>query len=163
MWIWPPQGWVVGFSMLYCNVCEGSLKPCGFLMRASGAGKCYPWGESKCWHLLNILAASLFCWGLYKKLLMLKYHGKMILVVVFPNIFHPFLLMSCHSLLTFHMIAFPNQNYYKNCVLSIMRANEVLTIILDKMSHAKIACPCYAHKIKATNGLLKLPITVIHS
>jgi uncharacterized C2H2 Zn-finger protein len=52
------------------------------------------------------------------------------------------------------------QDYYKNRALSIMRPNEVLTIIHDKMDHAKTACPCYAQKIKATDGYFKLPIFV---
>ena len=52
------------------------------------------------------------------------------------------------------------QDYYKNRALSIMRPNEVLTIIHDKMDHAKTACPCYARKIKATDGYFKLPISV---
>jgi hypothetical protein len=41
-----------------------------------------------------------------------------------------------------------------------MRPAEVLTIIHDKMDHAKIACPCYAKKIKATDDLLKLQVAV---
>ena len=52
------------------------------------------------------------------------------------------------------------QDYYKNRALSIMRPTEVLTIIHDKMDHAKTACPCYARKIKATDGLFKLPVSV---
>ena len=55
------------------------------------------------------------------------------------------------------------QDYYKNRALSIMRPNEVLTIIHNKMDHAKTACPCYARKIKATDGLFKLPIAVTGS
>ena len=55
------------------------------------------------------------------------------------------------------------QDYYKNRALSIMRPNEVLTIIHDKMDHAKTACPCYARKIKATDGYFKLPISVTGS
>jgi hypothetical protein len=41
------------------------------------------------------------------------------------------------------------QDYYKNRALSIMRPAEVLTIIHDKMDHAKTACPCYARKNKS--------------
>jgi ferredoxin-thioredoxin reductase catalytic subunit len=52
------------------------------------------------------------------------------------------------------------QSYYKNYVLSIMRPIEVLTIIHDKMEHAKTICPCYARKIKATDGFFKLPVIV---
>ena len=52
------------------------------------------------------------------------------------------------------------QNYYKNRALSIIRPAEVLTVIHDKMDHAKTACFCYAHKIKATDGLFKLPVAV---
>ena len=52
------------------------------------------------------------------------------------------------------------QDYYKNRALSIMRPTEVLTIIHDKMDHSKTACPCYARKIKATDGLFKLPVSV---
>ena len=55
------------------------------------------------------------------------------------------------------------QDYYKNRALSIMRPNEVLTIIHDKMDHAKTACPCYARKIKATDGLFKLLVAVTGS
>ena len=55
------------------------------------------------------------------------------------------------------------QDYYKNRALSIMRPNEVLTIIHDKMDHAKTACPCYTRKIKATVGYFKLSISVTSS
>jgi hypothetical protein len=55
------------------------------------------------------------------------------------------------------------QDYYKNRALSIMRPTEVLTVIHDKMDHAKTACPCYARKIKATDGLFKLPVAVTGS
>jgi hypothetical protein len=55
------------------------------------------------------------------------------------------------------------QDYYKNRALSIMRPAEVLTVIHDKMDHAKTACPCYARKIKATDGLFKLPVAVTGS
>ena len=52
------------------------------------------------------------------------------------------------------------QDYYKNRVLSIMRSTEVLTVIHDKMDHAKTTCPCYARKIKATDGLFKFSVAV---
>jgi hypothetical protein len=55
------------------------------------------------------------------------------------------------------------QDYYKNRALSIMRPSDVLTVIHDKMDHAKTACPCYARKIKATDGLFKLPVAVTGS
>ena len=56
-----------------------------------------------------------------------------------------------------------HQDYHKNRALSIMRLAEVLTVIHDKMDHAKTACPCYARNIKATDGLFKLPIAVTGS
>ena len=52
------------------------------------------------------------------------------------------------------------QNYYKNCALSVMRPTEVLTVIHDKMDHANTASPCYARKIKATDGLFKFPVAI---
>ena len=52
------------------------------------------------------------------------------------------------------------QDYHKNRALSIMRPIEVLTIIHDKMDHAKTACPCCTKKIKATDGYFKLPIAI---
>ena len=51
-------------------------------------------------------------------------------------------------------------DYYKNRALSIARPLEVMTIIHDKMDHAKTACPCYAHKDKAIDGLFRLPVSV---
>ena len=51
-------------------------------------------------------------------------------------------------------------DYYTNRALSISRPLEVLTIIHDKMDHAKTASPCFAHRIKATDGFFKLPVSV---
>ena len=51
-------------------------------------------------------------------------------------------------------------DYYTNRALSISRPLEVLTVIHDKMDHAKTASPCFAHRIKATDGLFKLPVSV---
>ena len=42
-----------------------------------------------------------------------------------------------------------------------MRPMEVFIVIKDKMDRAKIECPCYARKIKATNILFKLHVIVI--
>lgn len=50
--------------------------------------------------------------------------------------------------------------YYTNRALSISRPMEVLTIIHDKMDHAKTASPCFANRIKSTDGFFKLPIFV---
>lgn len=46
-----------------------------------------------------------------------------------------------------------SQNYYKIRAISIIRPVEVSIVIYDKMHLAKNACPCYACKIKATDGL----------
>jgi hypothetical protein len=51
-------------------------------------------------------------------------------------------------------------DYYTNRALSISRPLEVLTVIHDKMDHAKTASPCFANRIKATDGLFKLPVSV---
>src|ERR1700736_3885963 len=51
-------------------------------------------------------------------------------------------------------------DYYTNRALSISRPLEVLTVIHDKMDHAKTASPYFANRIKATDGFFKLPISV---
>jgi hypothetical protein len=51
-------------------------------------------------------------------------------------------------------------DYYTNRALSISRPLEVLTVIHDKMDHAKTASPCFAKRIKATDGFFKLPVSV---
>ena len=51
-------------------------------------------------------------------------------------------------------------DYYTNRALSISRPLEVLTVIHDKMDHAKTASPCFANRIKATDGFFKLPVSV---
>ena len=54
-------------------------------------------------------------------------------------------------------------DYYTNRALSIARPLDVLTVIHDKMDHAKTASPCFANRIKATDGLFKLPVFVTGS
>ena len=54
-------------------------------------------------------------------------------------------------------------DYYTNRALSIARPLDVLTVIHDKMDHAKTASPCFANRIKATDGLFKLPVSVTGS
>ena len=51
-------------------------------------------------------------------------------------------------------------DYYTNRALSISLPLEVLTVIHDKMDHAKTTSPCFAHRIKATDGFFKLPVSV---
>jgi len=51
-------------------------------------------------------------------------------------------------------------DYYTNRALSISKPLEILTIIHDKMDHAKTASPCFANRIKATDGFFKLPVSV---
>lgn len=53
-----------------------------------------------------------------------------------------------------------HQDNYKNCAHSIMTPTDIFIVINDKMDHAKIACPCYARKLKATNTLFKLHVVV---
>lgn len=52
-------------------------------------------------------------------------------------------------------------DYYANIVLSIARPLEVLTVIYNKMDRAKTTSPCFAHRIKASNGIFKLHVLVI--
>jgi hypothetical protein len=52
-------------------------------------------------------------------------------------------------------------DYYTNRALSISRPLEVLTVIHDKMDHAKTSSPCLANRFKATDELFKLHISVI--
>ena len=51
-------------------------------------------------------------------------------------------------------------DYYTNRVLSISRSLEVLTVIHDKMDHAKTTSPYFANRIKVTDGFFKLPVSV---
>ena len=37
---------------------------------------------------------------------------------------------------------------------------SLITVIHDTMDHAKTASPCFANRIKATDGFFKLPILV---
>jgi hypothetical protein len=53
-----------------------------------------------------------------------------------------------------------HNDYYTNRALSISKPFEVLMVIHDKMDHAKISSPCFANRIKATYGFLKLPVSV---
>ena len=52
-------------------------------------------------------------------------------------------------------------DYYANRVLFISKPSEVLTVIHDKMDHAKMASPCFANQIEAIDKLFELPITII--
>ena len=60
-----------------------------------------------------------------------------------------------------HMQKAHCNDYYTNKALSISRPLEVLTIIHDKMDHAKTTSPCFVNRIKVTDGFFKLPISVI--
>ena len=51
-------------------------------------------------------------------------------------------------------------DYYTNRALSISMPLEVLTVIHDKMDHAKTTSPCFANRIKAMDGFFKLPILI---
>ena len=51
-------------------------------------------------------------------------------------------------------------DYYTNRTLSISRPLEVLTVIHDKMDHAKTTPPCFANQIKAKDGFFKLHVSV---
>ena len=53
-----------------------------------------------------------------------------------------------------------HNNYYTNRALSISRPLEVLTVIHDKMDHVKTTSPCFANRIKATDGFFKLHVWV---
>ena len=44
--------------------------------------------------------------------------------------------------------------------MSISKLEKCLTIIHDKMDHAKTASPCFASKTKSTNSFMRLPIAV---
>ena len=50
--------------------------------------------------------------------------------------------------------------YYINRNLSLNSLHECVTIIHDKMDHAKTASPVFSHKSKELDGLVKLPISV---
>lgn len=50
--------------------------------------------------------------------------------------------------------------YYANQYRSSAYSHECLTIMDDKMDHAKTASPIFLHKSKQLDGLMKLPISV---
>ena len=50
--------------------------------------------------------------------------------------------------------------YYANRHKSTMYPSECLTIMHDKMDHAKTASPVFSHKSKQLDGLMKLPVSV---
>lgn len=52
-----------------------------------------------------------------------------------------------------------NDNY-TNMALSMARPLEVLTIIHDKLDHAKTSSPCFAHRLKVTDGLFNLHLSI---
>ena len=51
-------------------------------------------------------------------------------------------------------------DYYTNRALPISRPLEVLMVIHDKMDHAKTTSPCFANRIKATDGFFMLHVSV---
>lgn len=51
-------------------------------------------------------------------------------------------------------------NYYKNREFSIASPLEDMTIIYNKMNHAKTACMCFAHEDKAMDSLLRFHVYV---
>jgi len=50
--------------------------------------------------------------------------------------------------------------YYANRYHSNNFPHECVTIMHDKMDHAKTACPVFSHKSKDTDSLVKLPVSV---
>ena len=50
--------------------------------------------------------------------------------------------------------------YYANRYKSTAYPTECLTIMHDKMDHAKTASPVFSHKSKQLDGLMKLPVSV---
>ena len=50
--------------------------------------------------------------------------------------------------------------YYINRNLSLNSPHKCVTIIHDKMDHAKTASPVFSHKSKELDGLVKLPVSV---
>ena len=50
--------------------------------------------------------------------------------------------------------------YCLSRALACYRPDEVLCVMHDKMDHSKTASPCFASRNKATDGLMKLPISV---
>ena len=50
--------------------------------------------------------------------------------------------------------------YYINRNLSLNSPHECVTIIHDKMDHAKTASPVFSHKSKELDSLVKLPVSV---
>ena len=51
-------------------------------------------------------------------------------------------------------------DYYTNRALSISKPLEVLTVIHDKMNHAKTVSPYFGNQIKAKDGFFKLPVSI---
>jgi hypothetical protein len=47
--------------------------------------------------------------------------------------------------------------YYGSRYMSISKPKKCLTIIHDKMDHAKTASPCFASKTKSTDSFIRLP------
>ena len=52
-------------------------------------------------------------------------------------------------------------HYYVNRLRSTLYPHECLTIMHDKMDHAKTTSPVFSHKSKQLDGLTKLPISVM--
>jgi hypothetical protein len=50
--------------------------------------------------------------------------------------------------------------YYGSRYMSISKPKKCLTIIHDKMDHAKTASPCFANKTKSTDSFMRLPVAV---
>jgi hypothetical protein len=50
--------------------------------------------------------------------------------------------------------------YYSSRYMSISKPEKCLTIIHDKMDHAKTASPCFASKTKSTDSFMRLPVAV---
>ena len=51
-------------------------------------------------------------------------------------------------------------HYYANRLRSTLYLHECLTIMQDKMDHAKTTSPVFSHKSKQLDGLTKLPVSV---
>ena len=52
------------------------------------------------------------------------------------------------------------QAYYKYRFMSTNSHFECICFIHDKMDHKKTASPCFAHRVKKLDGLMKLPVAV---
>jgi hypothetical protein len=51
--------------------------------------------------------------------------------------------------------------YYSTWYMFISKPEKCLTIIYDKMDHAKMASPCFASKFKNTDAFIRLPVAVM--